>query len=124
MTTHLSGVYHRKTTVVFTVDSFAFIVLLCYNKTIEKHQTTDKFSDWNERTVFIMMTKLNPSLSVLAMVHSKEHTEDITIIEKDMRANKFVCVTKDGVKCTAIYNIFTGLYYADDLYGVIKDKED
>jgi hypothetical protein len=26
----------------------------------------------------------------------------------------------NGVKCTAIFNIFTGYYYVDDVYGVIK----
>ena len=26
----------------------------------------------------------------------------------------------NGIKCTAIYNIFAG-YYVDDIYGVIKD---
>lgn len=26
-----------------------------------------------------------------------------------------------GVKCTAIFNPFTGSYYVDDKYGVIKD---
>jgi hypothetical protein len=27
----------------------------------------------------------------------------------------------NGVKCTAIYNFFTGRYYVDDVYGVIKE---
>jgi hypothetical protein len=27
----------------------------------------------------------------------------------------------NGVKCTAIYNLFTGYYYVDDVYGVLKD---
>jgi hypothetical protein len=26
----------------------------------------------------------------------------------------------NGVKCTAIYNFFTGYYYVDDVYGVVK----
>ena len=25
-----------------------------------------------------------------------------------------------GVKCTAIFNWFTGEYYADDVYGIVK----
>jgi len=27
----------------------------------------------------------------------------------------------NGVKCTAIFNLFTGYYYVDDVYGVIKE---
>jgi hypothetical protein len=27
----------------------------------------------------------------------------------------------NGVKCTAIFNFFTGRYYVDDVYGAIKD---
>ena len=27
----------------------------------------------------------------------------------------------NGVKCTAIFNFFTGRYYVDDVYGVRKD---
>ena len=29
----------------------------------------------------------------------------------------------NGVKCTAIFNIFAGKYYVDDKYGVIKDHK-
>jgi len=28
----------------------------------------------------------------------------------------------NGVKCTAIFNPFTGRYYVDDIYGVIPDS--
>ena len=28
----------------------------------------------------------------------------------------------NGVKCTAIYNFFTGRYYVDDVYGVVKEE--
>jgi hypothetical protein len=27
----------------------------------------------------------------------------------------------NGVKCTAIFNFFTGRYYVDDVYGEIKE---
>ena len=27
----------------------------------------------------------------------------------------------DGVRCTAIFNIFTGRYYVDDVYGILGD---
>ena len=29
----------------------------------------------------------------------------------------------NGVRCTAIYNYFTGRYYVDDVYGRIKEDE-
>ena len=29
----------------------------------------------------------------------------------------------NGVKCTAIYNIFVGRYYVDDKYGVVRDTK-
>ena len=27
----------------------------------------------------------------------------------------------NGVRCTAIFNIFTGRYYVDDVYGILED---
>jgi hypothetical protein len=30
----------------------------------------------------------------------------------------------NGVKCTAIYNFFTGYYYVDDVYGIRPDSQD
>ena len=34
----------------------------------------------------------------------------------------YIVRTQDGIVCTAIFNIFTGTYYADDIYGVIDDS--
>lgn len=63
---------------------------------------------------------MNPYKSQ-AMVHSKQSIEDITVLEK-VGDNQYIVLTKDGIKCTAIFNMFSGLYYADDLYGkVTKD---
>jgi len=28
----------------------------------------------------------------------------------------------NGVTCTAIFNIFTGYYYVDDVYGAVKEE--
>jgi hypothetical protein len=28
----------------------------------------------------------------------------------------------NGVKCTAIFNVFTGYYYVDDVFGVVKNE--
>jgi hypothetical protein len=30
----------------------------------------------------------------------------------------------NGIKCTAIYNFFTGRYYVDDVFGVVKDEKE
>ena len=61
--------------------------------------------------------------TVKAQVHSTNTQEDVTLIKK--REKDYVVKTKEGVYCTAIFNVFTGLYYANDLYGVLKDyKED
>lgn len=27
----------------------------------------------------------------------------------------------NGIRCTAIFNIFTGAYYVDDVYGILKE---
>ena len=27
----------------------------------------------------------------------------------------------NGIRCTAIFNVFTGRYYVDDVYGVLKE---
>ena len=27
----------------------------------------------------------------------------------------------NGVRCTAIFNFFTGAYYVDDVYGIVKE---
>ena len=29
----------------------------------------------------------------------------------------------NGIKCTAIFNFFTGHYYVDDVYGVVEDAD-
>jgi hypothetical protein len=29
----------------------------------------------------------------------------------------------NGVKCTAIYNFFTGYYYVDDVYGIVPNGQ-
>ena len=34
----------------------------------------------------------------------------------------YIVRTQDGIECSAIYNIFTGVFYADDVYGVIEPE--
>jgi hypothetical protein len=45
---------------------------------------------------------------------------DATII-KSIGDNLYLA-EYNGVKCTAIFNFFTGSYYVDDVYGVVKDE--
>lgn len=59
-------------------------------------------------------------MKVTAMVHSKEKREEVELIKK-IGDNNYLVETIDGVKCTAIYNPFVGIYYADDIYGIIKE---
>lgn len=57
-------------------------------------------------------------MEVKAMIHSIQDIDDATIIEK-VGDNRYIAEYK-GTKCTAIYNFFTGLYYVDDIYGIIE----
>lgn len=66
---------------------------------------------------------------VLAYRHSQEvggqriKQEEIEILDGRMEegVTTYIVRTQDGIVCTAIFNIFTGTYYADDIYGVIDD---
>lgn len=54
---------------------------------------------------------------VRALVHSTNTIRVVTLIEK-VGDNKYIVITDSGgVLCTAIFNPFASLYYADDLYG-------
>ena len=50
--------------------------------------------------------------------------EEVEIIgcQTDRGVTTYIVRTQDGIECTAIYNIFTGAFYADDVYGVIKPE--
>lgn len=61
-------------------------------------------------------------MKVQAMVHSTETVQEVDLLEKT-GDNTYIVKTSQGVLCTAIFNIFRGLYYADDLYGVVKNGE-
>ena len=60
--------------------------------------------------------KLNIKTS--AMVHSLNAQAEVTILEKT-GDNQYVA-EYNGTRCTAIFNPFVGLYYVDDIYGVIS----
>lgn len=67
---------------------------------------------------------------VMAYRHSQEtdgqrtHTEEVEIIDSrtERGVTTYTVRTQDGIECTAIYNIFTGAFYADDVYGVIEPE--
>lgn len=60
-------------------------------------------------------------MKVSAMVHSKNAVEEVELLEKT--GDNAYLVKVGNVICTAIFNWFTGLYYADDKYGVVKRDE-
>jgi hypothetical protein len=67
-------------------------------------------------------------MQVTAYIHSLKDKEndrhvlgEATII-KSIGDNLYLA-EHNGVKCTAIYNFFTGYYYVDDVYGVVGEEE-
>jgi hypothetical protein len=57
-----------------------------------------------------------------AMVHSLNDLDEVNIISEDGPNN--VVAEYKGKRCTAIFNPFSGLYYVDDVYGVISDSKE
>lgn len=56
------------------------------------------------------------NIKTKAHIHSLNgQMDEITVLE-DKGNNRYI-VDYRGVKCTAIFNFFTGSYYADDIYG-------
>lgn len=48
---------------------------------------------------------------------------EITVLDKpDENENKYI-VEYGGVKCSAIFNWFVCEFYADDIYGIIKEND-
>lgn len=48
--------------------------------------------------------------------------DEITVIEKvEQERQDYYIVDYRGIKCTAIFNWFNGSFYADDIYGRIKE---
>lgn len=68
-------------------------------------------------------------MKVMAYIHSlKDHVHDRHVLGEaeiiGSIGNNLYLAEYNGVRCTAIFNIFTGRYYVDDVYGVqsIKNK--
>lgn len=53
-----------------------------------------------------------------AMIHSLNSTKEVNIKEK-VGDNQYIA-EYEGMLCTAIFNPFVGLYYVDDIYGVVS----
>ena len=59
-----------------------------------------------------------------AHIHSLDGAMDeITVLDKkeDDRQTIYI-VDYRGMKCFAVYNPFHYTYYADDIYGIVKEK--
>lgn len=56
---------------------------------------------------------------IQARIHSLDGQFDEVTIVSEKSCND-VIVDYNGVRCTAIYNIFAGCYYVDDVYGIVK----
>ena len=63
----------------------------------------------------------------LAFLHSTDTDgrqtapkQEVEVLQQ-MPDGSYIVRTPAGVKCTAIYNVFTGCYFADDVYGVLDD---
>lgn len=54
----------------------------------------------------------------MAMIHSKKVQDEVTIVSENGCNN--VIAEYKGKKYTAIFNVFSGLYYVDDIYGEVS----
>ncbi|MDR0325404.1 MAG: hypothetical protein LBI19_04825 [Oscillospiraceae bacterium] len=57
--------------------------------------------------------------TVQAMVHSKHALDTVAILHEDGPNN--IVAEYNGKLYTAIWNVFNGLYYVDDIYGEFTD---
>lgn len=55
-----------------------------------------------------------------AMIHSLNAQGEAKILHE--KNNNDVIAEYNGKRCTAVYNPFVGLYYVDDIYGVLTDE--
>ena len=65
-------------------------------------------------------------MKVQAYIHNlKDHEHDRHVlgeaeIIKQIGDNLYLAEV-NGARCTAIFNFFTGSYYVDDVYGIVKE---
>ena len=55
----------------------------------------------------------------LGRIHSLDGDLDTVTVLEEKRG--YYIVDYKGKKCTAIFNVFAGCLYVDDIYGVIKE---
>ena len=65
-------------------------------------------------------------MKVQAYIHSlKDKVHDRNVLDEaeiiECIGNNLYLAEYNGIRCTAIFNFFTGRYYVDDLYGVMKE---
>lgn len=61
-------------------------------------------------------------VKVEAMIHSLREKREVFVVFYD--SPNRVKAVYDNKLCTAIYNTFTGLFYVDDVYGVLDTLEE
>lgn len=69
-----------------------------------------------------MITYYEKPFKEQAHIHSLDgKTEEITILGETMVGQQRTFIVEyKGIRCTAIFNVFTGTYYADDKFGIIQ----
>ena len=55
-----------------------------------------------------------------AMIHSLKAQDEVTILHD--KNNNDVIAEYNGTRCTAIFNPFIGLFYVDNIYGILQDR--
>lgn len=70
-----------------------------------------------------MITYYESPFKEQAHIHSLDgKTEEITILGETMVGQQRTFIVEyKGKRCTAIFNVFTGTYYADDKFGIIQN---
>lgn len=65
-------------------------------------------------------------MKVKAYIHSlkdNEHNRHVLGEAEIIRqiGDNLYLAKYNGIRCTAIFNFFTGAYYVDDVYGIVKE---
>ena len=65
-----------------------------------------------------------------AMLHSRDkdgtHRAKLADVEilREAGSNDFIVRTPEGILCHALFNPFTGYYFADDISGIVTDSKE
>lgn len=57
---------------------------------------------------------------IQAMVHSSHSRETVQVVQVTGN-NTMIVKTQAGIKCEALYSPYSGVWYADDKYSIIKE---